>query len=239
MISIIVPVYGSAATLAELRQRLAAVLASIDAAYEIVFVNDASPDHSKNVLAELAAQFPEVKVVTLARNVGQHRAIRVGLAHAQGDNFVVMDADLQDAPESLPLMLDKLEPPNAVVFAARSGSYHASSMDAVTSKLFKGLFIAMAGDALPEGAGLFLALNRELRDRIVTEAQGWPYLLGFIAKSGLRATSISVERQPRSVGKSAYSFSKRLKIAWHAFLYTHTPLAGKAKEPPVVIADAR
>ena len=187
------------------------------------------------MLAQLATQSPHIKVISLARNVGQNIAIRVGLTRAKGERFVVMDADLQDEPEYVSQLLDKLSEPYAVVFAARTGNYHANEFDALTSKVFRRLFGALSRNRLPEWTGLFLAMNRDLRDRIVNKGDGWPYLIGFIARTGLRATSIPVQRQLRSSGKSAYTFWKRARLAFRAILYTFTPLAGRAKEPQVII----
>ena len=98
-ISVVSPVYRAAACLDELHRRLTAVLRQMDVDYEIVFVNDGSPDQSGAVLAAIAARDPRVVVVGLSRNFGQHPAILAGLEQTRGDLVVVMDCDLQEAPE--------------------------------------------------------------------------------------------------------------------------------------------
>src|SRR5262245_59331462 len=100
-LSLVVPVHRCAACLDELWTRATTVLDRIVASYEIVFVDDASPDDATGVLGRLAAADPHIVVVSLDRNCGQHAAIAVGLARARGAWAAVMDADLEDPPEVL------------------------------------------------------------------------------------------------------------------------------------------
>src|SRR5690348_16686348 len=119
MISVVVPVYKNATTLGELCARLGNALEGAGGC-EILLVVDASPDDSAQVAQEIAAQHSTVKVIVLAKNVGQTRAILTGLAHASGDIAVVMDGDLQDSPESIPALLEQLRDPNVtIVYATR------------------------------------------------------------------------------------------------------------------------
>src|SRR6185437_4466754 len=98
----------------------------------------ASPDNSRDVAAELAAVHPEIRVVELARNVGQSRTILTGLSYARGSMAVVMDADLQDPPEAVPALLEMLQRDAGMeaVFATRMNRYSSRSRH-VTSRLFK------------------------------------------------------------------------------------------------------
>ena len=102
---------------------------------EIIFVDDASPDDSALVLITLARTDPTVVVLSLPRNAGQHRAVLRGLALARGD-VVVMDADLQDAPEAIPSLLDKMDEGFAAVFAGRRGNFTPWPRH-LTSRAFK------------------------------------------------------------------------------------------------------
>src|SRR5919201_7045631 len=101
-LSVVIPVYGCRPCLNELHRRLTQVLSGLGVTYEIVFVDDRSPDDAWPVLAELSGRDSHVRAVRLSRNFGQHAAITAGLARAQGLRIVVMDCDLQDAPESIP-----------------------------------------------------------------------------------------------------------------------------------------
>ena len=100
-ISAVLPVYRNEAMLEELCQRLLEVMKQLNAQPELIFVNDASPDNSWEIIKSLAAKHPEVRGLNLSKNFGQHYAISAGLAHTNGDWVVVMDADLQDVPEEI------------------------------------------------------------------------------------------------------------------------------------------
>src|SRR5947208_8027998 len=102
-LSVVVPVYGNAATLDQLYRRVSSAAAGWD--LQLILVDDASPDDSRRVISELAARDPAVEPLSLARNVGQHAAVLEGMRHAQGRWTVVMDADLQDPPEAIPVLI--------------------------------------------------------------------------------------------------------------------------------------
>ena len=106
-ISVVSPVYGCCDSLNDLYIRLKDALSTISEDFEIIFVNDASPDNAWNTIKELVAQDDRIKGINLSRNFGQHKAIAAGLAHAQGDWVVVMDCDLQDRPEDIIKLYNK------------------------------------------------------------------------------------------------------------------------------------
>jgi polyisoprenyl-phosphate glycosyltransferase len=208
-VSVVVPVFRNRATLAELSRRLCAVFDAEALRGEIVFVNDACPEGSIQTLEELARLEPLVTVLDLDRNVGQHWAVLTGLGFARGPNTVILDADLQDPPEALPLLLDALRsPPVACVFAGRRGRYQAGHRH-LTSRLFKKTLSLLTG--LPPDAGIFLAMNAELRRRLLDFNAPQPFVVAMIGCTGLPVASIPVERSRRESGQSAYSSWKRLR----------------------------
>ena len=212
-LSAVVPVFGNAETLEELHHRLAAALeATAPGAWEVLFVDDGSPDGSLSVLRRLAASDERVGVVVLARNVGQHRAIRAGLAHARGRVVVVLDADLQDPPEAVPLLVSRLEAGVAAVFAGRRGRYESVSRLA-TGRVVKWLLHRFSGRRLPADAGLFLAMTADLARRLAHDPEPEPHLLAAVAGTGLRLESVPVRRDPRPSRRSAYSLRMRLRLA--------------------------
>jgi len=198
-VSVIVPVYGNAATLRELAARIANALTGC----ELVFVNDASPDDSARVLSEL-----NVRVVTHERNRGQNAAVITGFAHARGNTFVVLDADLQDLPEAIPeLLRRKAESGAAIAFASRAGDY-ARSGRMFTSRLYKFILSRLA--FLPRGAGLFVALDREVAMRVAAMAP----VPSIVAALGLlRVKTIAVPTARAMREGSAYSGFARLRLA--------------------------
>ena len=213
-VAVVVPVYGNEATLAELARRLHAAVP----AARIRFVVDASPDDSAAVAGELATADSRIAVTVLERNVGQHRALVVGLAaEPAAGAWVCLDADLQDPPEAVPLLLERLAVGDvAAVFAGRRGDYE-SRLRLITGRAHRALLARMTG--LPPDAGAFLALGPAAREAVLA-AQA-PSLVAALGTSGLALASVPVARAERPVGTSAWSMRARLRqslrtLAWAA-----------------------
>jgi glycosyltransferase involved in cell wall biosynthesis len=207
-VSAIIPVYRNAATLLELHQRLSLVLQSSRQTYEILFIDDACPEDSLNTLEQLAGADAHVGVIALQRNHGQQQAVLQGLACANGQSAVILDADLQDPPEAIPNLLEQLSHGYSIAFAGRRGQYEATHR-LLTSRLFKTLLHWVTG--VPRDAGIFMALDRQAIDRMLTFYAPQPFIVAMAGCSGLPMTSIPVERSARPRGESAYSSWKRLK----------------------------
>jgi glycosyltransferase involved in cell wall biosynthesis len=214
-LGIVVPVYRNAATLAALHERTARALDGRVGSWELVFVDDACPAGSGEVLRGLVARDPRLSAVFLERNLGQNRAVLVGLACARGRTLVVMDGDLQDPPEAIPRLLDALRGEIAAVFAGRRGRYE-SGLRLLSSRAFKRALWLLSGGRLPPDAGLFVAMRRDLAQRVLELAGPEPYVVGLIARAGLPLASIPVERSARAGGESAYDGRARLRLAWRA-----------------------
>lgn len=214
-LSVVVPVYRNGATLAELHGRLRAVLETL-APFEVLFVDDGCPEDSRTVLERLAGEDPRVAVLVLERNVGQHRAILAGLAHARGEWVVVMDGDLQDPPEAIPELLQGAATGARAVFAGRRGAYESTGRLA-TSRLFKWLLHRLCG--VPLDAGIFVALHRSLVRRLLELGGPRPFVVAMIGCTGLPSVSVPVSRVPRPIGVSAYSGWGRLMSAGSALIW--------------------
>jgi glycosyltransferase involved in cell wall biosynthesis len=208
-VSVVLPVYRNAAALRELHARLCRTLGAERVSYELVFVDDACPEDSLAVLAELAQSDAHTVVLALERNVGQQRAVMAGLEYARGTCVVVMDADLQDPPEAIPALLGELQRGYAAVFAGRRGRYESPSR-LLTSRVFKRLRSLLS--RVPPDAGLFVALRRDLVERLLAFDAPQPFIVAMIGCTGLPLRSIPVERAVRPSGTSAYSTWQRLKL---------------------------
>jgi glycosyltransferase involved in cell wall biosynthesis len=207
-ISVVVPVYRNADTVSALRDRLRQVLDAERMTSEIVFVNDACPADSLVALRELAARDATVRVLSLDRNVGQHRAVLTGLAEARGRHVVVMDADLQDPPEAVPQMRRTLMRGYDAVFAGRRGRYESTGR-LVTSRVFKTLLRLASG--VPRDAGMYIVMTRRMVERLLAQPVKRPYVVAMIGRSGLPTTSVPVRRSPRPAGHSSYTSRMRLR----------------------------
>ncbi|MCX7689429.1 glycosyltransferase family 2 protein [Thermoflexus sp.] len=213
-LSVVIPVYRNAATLEPLYVRLRAALEKTGQTWELLFVEDACPEGSGEVLRRLAAQDPRVAVLALPRNVGQARAIWIGLHEVRGHWTVIMDADLQDPPEAIPVLMEAMARGNgriAVVFAGRRGRYEPWGRW-LSGWLFRRLRGWLCG--IPGDAGGFGVLDRRAVQAVLSwdvPVPQWPVLVGC---AGLPVVSIPVPRAVRPAGSSAYTGGMRWRLAW-------------------------
>lgn len=211
-ISVVLPIYNNGPTLGELHRRLRRVLDEyIPAPFELIFVVDASPDDSSAILAKLAESDPAVRVIALASNVGQNRALMQGLAVAQGDWIVLMDADLQDPPEAIAALIGAAQEHNCPVFAGQRGRYQEQGR-MVTSRTYKRLLSFLTG--LPPDASSFVALPRRTRDELLSFHETNPIVVALIGCTRGVKRSIPIAKQSRPVGHSGYTSWKRLRLAF-------------------------
>ena len=216
-VAVVAPVYGNEETLRPLAGRLAAALAGRD--WRLRLVVDASPDGSLAVARELAAGEPRVAVTALEVNVGQHRALATGLAAEDADAWVCLDADLQDPPEAVPALLDRLARGDVgAVFAGRRGRYESPARR-VTGEVHRRIAARLTG--LPPDAGAFLALGPAVRDAVVAAVLGGdaPSVVLAAGRAGAALTSVPVARDRRPAGSSAWTARARLlqsvrSLAW-------------------------
>lgn len=201
-LSVVVPVYRTRAALRDLHGRLTHVLEGMKLRYEIVFVDDACPLGSREVLEQLAAEDERVTALILSRNVGQNHAVWTGLDAARGSRIVILDGDGQDPPEAIPLLLHALLPPLEAVFAGRRGLYESRGR-LLMSRVFKTLLSLLTG--LPRDAGMFVALSRRMVTGILDFDGSRGSIVAMIASTGLSVASIPVVRSSRPQGASAYS----------------------------------
>ncbi len=214
-ISIVVPVYRSAGTLRELHERVGRVAASEKWDCEIIYVNDASPDRSLDVLNQLPG-VPAARTVCFRYNQGQSTALLTGIWMAKHPLVVTMDADLQDEPEQIPALLSALAPESDVIFAARAGYYESGSR-LVSSFLFKYLVTLASAGRIPAKAGLFMLARREALLPLFPHLPYRPYLIGLIARYRLRCRALPVRRAPNQAGETSYTLRKRLEVAGRFF----------------------
>ena len=217
-VAVVVPVYRNADTLEPLAARLAAALGVHD--WRLRLVVDACPDRSADVAERLAGADPRVAATVLLVNGGQHAALARGLAdEPDADSWVCLDADLQDPPEAVPLLLDRLAAGDVgAVFAGRRGSYESLSRR-VTGTLHRRVAARLTG--LPRDAGAFVAMDRAVRTAVVTEvlAGRAPSVVLAVARAHRPVTSVPVFRDVRPSGNSTWTGAARLRqsarsLAW-------------------------
>ncbi|WP_100010293.1 glycosyltransferase [Lentibacillus sediminis] len=217
LISVVVPVYGCETCLIELCSRIRDAIASIPAHYEIILVNDASPDDAWTTIKRLSKENSQIKGIDFARNFGQHHAITAGLDHADGDWVVVMDCDLQDRPEEIPKLYEKTQQGYEVVFGKRI-ERQDSWWKRKQSKLFYRVYDYFSGQNSDFTAANFSISARKvvLAFRKMREQNRFFPL--FIQWMGYRSASIPVEHSERKEGKSTYNLKKLITLATDAII---------------------
>ena len=178
LLSVVLPVYNEAQALPVLTARIAAVLAPLPLRYEIVFVNDGSDDESLQVLDQLAATSDAVRVVHLSRNFGHQAAVQAGLAHARGQAIVLMDSDMQDAPEAIPRFLAAWREGNDVVYAVRA-QRKENFLKRLLFAAFHRLMSAVASVPIPTDAGIFGLIDRRVARQILAMGESDRYFPGL------------------------------------------------------------
>jgi len=204
-ISVVVPVYNSAATLPELARRLAAVLDRIASAHEIIFVDDGSRDDSARVAARLCAEHQTVRLLALLRNYGQHNAILCGLRHARHDIIVTIDDDLQHPPEAIEALLAPLERGDDLVYGTAREEQHGLMRD-IASRLTKLAMQQVLGVDSARKVSGFRAFRRGLR--VAFDDFHGPYVNidVMLTWATTKIGAVAVAHEPRRVGRSNYTF---------------------------------
>lgn len=224
LVSVVLPVYNEAGVLAKLLEHLTDSLAACEADHEVIFVNDGSSDESPAILDRLAAQNPSVRVVHLVRNFGHQAAVQAGLVHARGDAVVLMDSDMQDAPDALPRFLQKWREGYDVVYAVRTDRKEIR----LKRFLFSAFHRLLAGTAtirIPVDAGIFGLIDRRVACQIAAMGERDRYFPGLRSWVGFRQTGIEVERNARYDDNPRVSITGLFRLAKTAmFSFSFFPL---------------
>ena len=222
-LSVVIPVYGCRPCLVALNERLVGELSELGVAYEIVYVDDRSPDGAWEILAELASSHADVRAVRLSRNFGQHAAITAGMGRAHGRWVVVMDCDLQDPPEGIPVLYAKAKEGFDIVFARRTSRQH-SWVRRLGARGYFWMLSVFFGARLDGEYGTFSIVSRRVADA-VPRAQGCRSALLFILNwLGFESTAIDVEHHARYEGRSSYTFSKLVAHGFDGLVFQTTRL---------------
>jgi glycosyltransferase involved in cell wall biosynthesis len=211
-ISVVTPVYKAPDCLPELYRRLVAVLERIGEPFEILLVNDASPDNSWQVIEGLAQRDPRVRGINLSRNFGQHYAITAGLDHARGRFVVVMDCDLQHVPEDIPRLYEKAREGYDIVFVRRV-TRRDTFLKKLSSRAFTTLYNTLTDFRIDPRISTYSIISRRVADAVRRLSEGnrnYALLLHWV---GFDMAYIDGEHAERFAGRSAYSFRKLFAFA--------------------------
>lgn len=192
--------------------------------FEIILVDDYSPDNSWNEIERLASMHPEIRGIKLSRNFGQHYAITAGLDAAVGDWIVVMDCDLQDRPEEIPNLLAKAQEGFDVVLARRVNRQDGL-LKRLSSKIFYRTLAWLTGSKQDESIANFGIYHRKVIQEIVGMRESIRYFPTMVKWVGFRQTTLDVVHAEREKGSSTYNFKKLFNLALDIMLaYSDKPI---------------
>ena len=224
MISIVSPVYRAEKILPILVSEINLVMERIGEDYEIILVDDRSPDNSWEVMKVLSSQNPKIKSIRLSRNFGQHSAIFAGLTRAKGDWVVVMDCDMQDQPKEIAKLYKKALEGYDIVLGQRENRKD-KFLKKLSSKLFYKVFNYLSGGQFNNEIGNFGIYKKKVIDSILNINDYIKFFPLFINWVGFKSTSIPIEHSTREEGKSSYSISRLLKLAFNVIIsFSDKPL---------------
>lgn len=213
LVSVVSPVYGAEKIVEELVRRLVEVLESLSLDYEIVLVEDGSPDNSWVEVVKACQDNDRVKGVKLSRNFGQHYAISCGLKMARGDYVIVMDCDLQDDPKYIPELIDKAEHGAEIVYTTKIKRRH-SFFKNITAKMYTRVFNFLSdSNESREDVGSYSLLTRKVVEAFNQIADQRRHYLLIVRLLGFKTAYLQIEHQPRFQGRSSYNFFKLMSHA--------------------------
>lgn len=206
-LSVVIPVYRSQDSLRPLVARLGPVLDEIAEEYELVLVNDGSPDDSWAVVCELAAEHPWIRGIDLLRNFGQHNALLSGVRAARFDVICTMDDDLQHPPEEVPKLLTRLNEGYDVVYGAPESGPHDLWRN-LASLATKIALRSATGSEVARRVSAFRVFRAELRDAFAQYSASLVSLDVLLTWGSTRFSAVRVRHDSRAIGRSNYTFRK-------------------------------
>ena len=226
LLSVVVTCYRDEGNIVEMHRRLTNVLREANLDYEIIFVNDGSPDNSEAVLRDIASRDKKVTVILQARNFGAQNAFTAGMEQSLGQIVVIMDGDLQDPPELIPEFIKKWQEGYEVVYGIRRK--REKSMGELKSwiyHMFYVVFNKISYMKVPEDAGEFSLMDRRVVDTINAMPERDRLLRGLRAWVGFKQIGVKYERPERFWGKSTNSLVASTKWARKAiFSFSYAPM---------------
>jgi dolichol-phosphate mannosyltransferase len=215
-ISIIAPCYNEADNVLEFVRRTSTVLDESGLAYEIILVDDGSRDGTRDVVLELNRQFPNVTLISLSRNFGHQAAVTAGLDHVAVGAVVLIDADLQDPPETIREMIAKWREGYDVVYGQRRSREGEGAFKLWTAKLFYRLMAVLTHRNVPRDAGDFRLMDGRVVRAIQQMREQHRFIRGMVSWVGFKQTPLLYDRAARRAGTSHYPFTKMFLFALDA-----------------------
>ncbi len=223
--SVIVPIWNETSVIPELYRRVVQIMDSTGETWEMICVNDGSVDNSLELLLALHEKDPRVRVLDFARNFGHQIAITAGADFAEGDAVIVMDADLQDPPETILDMIAKWREGYEVVYAVRTARQGETKFKLWTASLFYRLLQRITDVNIPLDTGDFRLMDRRVVLAMRRLREKHRFMRGLSSWVGFRQTGVEYVRAVRYAGETKYPLRKMLRLAIVAITsFSYLPL---------------
>jgi polyisoprenyl-phosphate glycosyltransferase len=213
LFSVVIPCMNEELVLRETAERLIAALSNTEILFELIFVDDGSKDNTPEILRELQAEDPRIRVVRLSRNFGHQVAITAGLEHAIGDAVAVIDADLQDPPAVLLEFLAKWLDGYDVVYGVRAEREGETAFKLWTAKAFYRIIGRLSDTAIPMDTGDFRLMDRRVVDALLSMPERDRFVRGMVSWLGFSQIAVPYRREARFAGETKYPLLKMIKFA--------------------------
>ncbi|MGE5389531.1 MAG: glycosyltransferase family 2 protein [Deltaproteobacteria bacterium] len=223
--SVVIPVFNEEQVILETYSRLTGVMQETGGSYELIFVNDGSRDRTGEIIDSLIQDDDRVRLLDFSRNFGHQIAITAGMDYARGEAVVIIDGDLQDPPEVIPLMIEKWQEGYEVVYGRRTQRKGESWWKTATAALFYRVLGTLTKTSIPFDTGDFRLMDRKVCDAMRGLREKNRFVRGLVSWVGFRQTAIEFVREERFAGESKYPLKKMLHFAWDGIsAFSYKPL---------------
>lgn len=213
-VSIVVPVLNEEASVYELSNRILSVCEKINVSCEIIFVDDGSRDNTLQVIEKISEEKPNIKFISFTRNFGHQAALFAGLEKCAGEYIVLIDGDLQDPPEVIEQLWNKINEGYDMIYAKRSARKGESLLKKITAAVFYRLLSAITSVNIPLDTGDFRIMNKKVLLEVLKMKEPSKFLRGQIAWLGFSEASVSYERKGRKNGSTNFGYARMLRFAF-------------------------
>lgn len=211
-ISVVVPIYNEAENLSDLHREIDAACRSLDKSFEFLFIDDGSTDGSFAVLKEIRASDPRVRVIRFRKNFGQTAAISAGFEYARGDAIITMDADLQNDPGDIPLLLEKLESGFDIVSGWRQNRKDRLLTRRIPSMAANRMISWITGVKLHDYGCTLKAFRREVVENLHLYGEMHRFIPAIASSLGILLAEVPVNHRPRRRGRSKYTLMRTPRV---------------------------
>lgn len=211
-ISVVVPIYNEAGSIHELYERLTASISQISPNYELLFIDDGSTDNSLGLLKDLKNSDKNIRIIKFTRNFGQQSAVLAGFRHCKGDIIVQLDADLQNPPEEIPKLIEKLNEGFDLVSGVRK-KRQDSFLRKTCSSFLLFLTSKLMGKNIDLDISSFRAMNRGVVKKINECKDKSRFLSALVSWLGVSSAQVEVEHAKRLHGETKYRVGKLLQLS--------------------------